>query len=99
MTDRSSDSDGATDGETAVLPDDVPVSVGLVRAVAAVDGRSPGELPALHESVDATSLEALLDDDSDTDAGVKTITFAYAGYDVTVRSDGHVTIQAQDDAA
>lgn len=67
-------------------------TVAVVSVLATVLGRDPTELPPLHASVESTELEEI-DAKSAHDRGARTVaTFQYAGFDVTVTSDG--TIEA-----
>lgn len=65
----------------------------VVEAVAAAEGRDPTELrPPLFTAVDPDALDALLPVDG-APTGVRTISFAYLGHSVVVRSDGTVSIE------
>ncbi len=87
------------------LSDDEPTSLGVVTTVAAVSGRpsvpdwsqgqeSTGdELPPLHEAIDPDALNRLCA--SGNDEVQMSIEFSYCGYDVTVKSSGHITLFEQ----
>lgn len=64
-----------------------PVTERVIYAVVAKDDRGPLELPPLHGSVDPDALETCA---NRIDHGE--ISFQYAGYTVTVESDGVVTV-------
>ena len=68
-------------------------STAVVKTVAIATNRGPTTLEPLYKSVDADALDALLDSDGfrSTDE-VTTVSFAFAGHDVTVQSDGIVVI-------
>lgn len=60
--------------------DDARVSETVVRAVAAVSGRSPLDLPPLQEFVDVDALDRLFASSSD----LESLRFTYAGYEMLV---------------
>lgn len=66
-------------------------SIAVVEAVAAATGRKPTDICSLHSTLDPDALDSLLraNRESAEDAHV-TLSFSYAGQDVTVRSDGLV---------
>lgn len=68
---------------TYTLDDEEAPSDGVYAAVAAVDDRSPLDLPPLARTVDPDALDALLADES----GTREITFEYAEYLVTAAPD------------
>lgn len=60
----------------------------VVRTVAETTETDPLELPPLYETIDPDALDALVED---MEAG--TISFPYVGHEITVNSDGTVTIE------
>ncbi|MFB6256651.1 MAG: HalOD1 output domain-containing protein [Haloplanus sp.] len=62
------------------IGDDEHVSESVIRAVAAVSGRSPLALPPLQESVDVDALDLLFA----SSTAVEGLRFTYAGHDVLV---------------
>lgn len=66
-------------GETA--------SARVIRTVADTTATDPLELPPLYETIDPDALDALVEDMTSG-----TISFSYIGRDITVHSDGTVTI-------
>lgn len=74
---------------------DEPLSVRVVREIAAYEGVDPMNLsPPLHYALDLPALDSLFD--STATGGPRTghVTFTYDGKTVTVDSDGAVTIDA-----
>ena len=69
-------------------------STAVVKTAAIATNRGPTTLEPLYKSVDADALDALLDSDGfhSTD-GVTTVSFAFAGHDVTVPGYEIVVIQ------
>ncbi|MBO4247640.1 hypothetical protein IL252_07400 [Halomicrobium sp. IBSBa] len=72
----------------ASADDELPPSTAIVEAVSTSADTPAVELPPLYEVVDPDALDALFADGQTF--GV--VTFEYAGYDVTVRADGHVEV-------
>lgn len=72
-------------GVTAEHP---PISERVVRQVAASTGRDPLDLPILHDVVDPDALDTLIEGASDG-----RVTFTYAGREVTIASDGEITLE------
>ncbi|EMA59359.1 HalOD1 output domain-containing protein [Halorubrum lipolyticum] len=69
---------------------DVAPVVGVVEALSDADGTDPDAVPTLAETVDPEALNELCASASTRDP--VTVSFAHAGYDVTVRSDGFVGV-------
>lgn len=71
------------------------VTTNVTEAVAAREGVDPVDLVTpLYDTIDPESLERLLDGNDGTPRdGWVQVTFSYYGYDVTVRSDGTVTLE------
>jgi len=66
----------------------------IVQAVADREGVHPSELePVLYRSVDTDALNALLSADLDAAQSDVTVEFEFAGYDISVRSDGELTVE------
>jgi hypothetical protein len=63
------------------------ISERIVWTVATAADRDPLELPPLYDAIDPDALDALVDRMSDG-----TVSFAYAGYEVTVRSDESIDL-------
>ncbi|ELY66492.1 HalOD1 output domain-containing protein [Natronococcus jeotgali] len=84
-----SESDTASDGNVPRPP-----SVRVVEAVADAEGVDPTDLePSLHEAVDAAALDELFAPTAGSARRNGSLSFAYCGYDVTVRSDGRVALE------
>ena len=62
------------------IDDDEHVSESVIRAVAAVSGRSPLALPPLQDFVDVDALDLLFA----SSTGIEELRFTYAGYTVLV---------------
>jgi len=76
------------------IPDpgeETDVTTAVVTSVAAVAGVDPVALPPLQGTLDTDALEAIVGSGADPAAGV-TVRFTYAGYGITVESDGAVGI-------
>lgn len=71
---------------------DVSPTVGVVEALSELDDVDPTAVPALAETIDPESLNGLFT--SASTAEPVTVSFVHAGYDVTVRSDGFVAVDA-----
>lgn len=67
--------------------ENVGVSERVVQRVAAAAGEDVLEMPPLYETVDPDALDSLVDDLRDGE-----VAFDYAGYRVTVTSDGTITL-------
>ncbi|MDR9431077.1 MAG: HalOD1 output domain-containing protein [Natronomonas sp.] len=59
----------------------------IVRTVATEADSDPVELPPLYDAIDPDALDALVDRMSNG-----TVSFAYAGYEVTVRGDESIDL-------
>lgn len=80
--------------QTVVLSTENPerVSRAVVEAVADAHGVSPLDLePPLYEAVDPDALEQFVAR-ADHPAASVTVTFTYAGHEVTVDGDGEVSV-------
>lgn len=66
----------------------------LLRRVAEEEGVDEIDLPPLQGTVDVDALETLV---SAADYDSLTVTFRYCGYQVSVRSDGDVTVEGRDE--
>ena len=77
-----------------LFADDVEPSTRVIGTVADELGVDPLECPPLYDHVDPTALNALFDGRSATHG---TVTFEYAGYTVTVTSEGDIELLAIDD--
>lgn len=64
-------------------------STGVVRSVALAADRDPRDLEILQETVDTDGLDAIMRTDSTGSSGAS-VMFVFAGYEVTVHSDGFV---------
>lgn len=64
-------------------------STNVVLSIAALEGVGPVDLPPLAETVDPDALDKLFSPSADVDGSVS---FEYAGYDVTISSDGKLEI-------
>lgn len=78
-------------------PADEPLSIRVVRAIAAHDGVDPVDLsPPLYASIDPAALDSLFEPTSPARPGerVGSLTFDYDGKQVTVGADGEITIDS-----
>lgn len=114
MTDSGpTDADDGTDGTEAqgtqvaqrhYEPDgDGDLTTAIISGIAEAEGVAPSEVksPPLYESVDAAAIEGAFFGPSvagETRQCVGTVEFQYAGYLVTVRSDGWIRVYEQADA-
>lgn len=75
------------------LPDSAPVSQRVVSAVADATNTDPCELEPIFTAIDPESLDSLFEP---TNGGASrasgTVTFEYAGCDVTVSADGAIDV-------
>ena len=71
-------------------------STAVIETVAIAVNREPTALEPLYESLDSDALDTLLRSTGSTskDAGTVTISFKYAGQQVTVHSRGDVIVRA-----
>ena len=68
----------------------------VVESVAATTGQDVDALPPLHDAVDPDALESLFSPLADeTPRGPGTVTFAYAGCEVTVRVNGEGNVRVE----
>ena len=71
---------------------EVDPAVAVVETVSDATGRDPTELPTLHDALDSDALNDLcVDDTRDTDP--VTLSFVYAGHDVTVIGNGTIIVE------
>ena len=70
--------------------DDLSVSSLVVAAIATIDGTDPGKLAGLAEVVDPDALDRLFETGRTTSGFVR---FEFAGHEVTVHSDAHLTVR------
>lgn len=86
--------------------DDQSVTEAVVRTVAAASGRDAtaagagtadggDALEPIYRAIDPDALDALFDAAGETDRSSVEVTFAYAGYEVTVDGNGRVTAREQ----
>ena len=76
--------------------DGEPLSVTVVREIAADDGIEPTELsPPLFQCIDPAALDALFESTATGGPRTGRVTFRYDGKRVTVDSDGAVTIESE----
>lgn len=68
-------------------PENETVSERVIQAVATTSSADPLELPPLYDAVDPDALDSLVTEMTDGE-----VVFAYAGYEVTVRSDGTIMV-------
>ena len=68
-----------------------PVTTSVIVSVAAVDGAEPTALPPLHRTIDTDALEAVVCSAHEADTPLR-VSFRYAGYRITVESDGSIAI-------
>lgn len=68
------------------------VTTSVVVSVAAVSGAEPTALPPLQRTLDTDALEAVLGSAREADTEL-VVTFAYAGFHVTVGSCGSIRIR------
>ncbi len=80
------------------IDQDEPVSMAVVRAVSAVEGREPESLPPLENVVDTDALDALFDPRPDGKArsGGK-LSFVYSESHLTVDNGEYLTFHRLDD--
>ncbi|MFA9518166.1 HalOD1 output domain-containing protein [Halopenitus sp. H-Gu1] len=64
-----------------------PVSERVIRNVAETTDSDPLDLPLLYDAVDPDALNAIIESMSDGE-----VTFTYAGHEVTVTSDGAISL-------
>ena len=76
------------------IEDDEPVSLAVVRAVAAVEGREPCALRPLAEVVDPDALDALFEPRGDGEARTGGhLSFVYSSCRVTVDNGEYLTLR------
>lgn len=69
------------------------VSSGVIAAVAAASNTDPLQIEPLAKQIDPEALDALFADQHDgTERMAGTVTFPFSGYEITVTSDGIVTV-------
>lgn len=83
--------------ETGFDPDEEAASAAVLRALAAVQGRSSRDVrPPLFESVDPRALDGLFERGRGTGTRVA---FTHGGYGVEVRGDGRVVVREPDEVS
>ena len=91
----SNDSGVADEPETyltQIEPGDRP-SESVVTAIASLTDASPMELEPLYDAIEPDALDAMFDHAQETDTpGEQRLTFAYAGFEVSVTGDGSIEL-------
>jgi len=72
-------------------------STAVVRSVALAANRDPRDLEILQQAVDTDGLDTIMKTDSTAGSDPR-IMFGFAGYEVTVHSDGLVVVQPAESA-
>lgn len=72
--------------------DGEPLSVAIVRTIAARDGVDPTDLPPLYHTLDGAALDDLFEPTGSGGPRTGSVSFTYAGKRITVDSDGEITI-------
>lgn len=70
-------------------------STNVVLSISALEGAGPTDLPPLAETVNPDALDRLFSPSTEVEGSVS---FEYAGYEVTVNSDGRLEIIPERDA-
>lgn len=97
-SDRPDDDEGSPDGEGVIRAEfdwssKVP-STAVVEAVAIASDREPTAIEPLYGAVDPDALDALVRSDATDSGGAEaTVSFSFAGHDVTVHGDGTVVVR------
>ena len=73
------------------------VSVDIARAVAEAVGDVPAGIEPLASVIDPDALQTLVGGDRSPESGWTEVTFEYLGYEVTVCSDGVLTLDPRTD--
>jgi hypothetical protein len=68
------------------------VSERIVETVAEKEDTKPTDLEPLFHAIDPDSLESLFRDSKPTNDDIHSVTFDYAGYQVTVCADGEIDL-------
>lgn len=93
---RSIDHDPRTGSYTTTFDwsGDVPLSTAVITVVSRVAGVDHTDLDPLNDAVDPDALDCLFDrrDDGSRRAG-GTVSFAFAGHEVTVRENGEIVVR------
>jgi hypothetical protein len=97
-SDRGEDHGSVTDADGDIQAEydwsSVTPSTAVIETVAIATNREPTALEPLYKSVDVDALDALLASDGFHSTGrVTTVSFAFAGHDVTVQNNGVVVVQ------
>ena len=75
-------------------------STAIVSAVATVLGAEPDDLPALYDVVDGDQLDEIVrSDDPLPDTRPVSVSFRYAGCDVTVNAHGRIVVERSESAS
>lgn len=82
------DSENTGVHETHFSPGDRSVVAAIVRAVAAIDGVEPTELPCFGDELSGEGLAAVIESNSAAE-----VRFPYAGYEITVTGDGTIAVR------
>lgn len=75
-----------------VISESRSVSEGVVEAVSEAEDVDPISLTPLYEVIDPDALDKLFASTPTDNQRGGTITFSYSGYEVTVASDGHISV-------
>ncbi|TYL40282.1 hypothetical protein CV102_01495 [Natronococcus pandeyae] len=92
----ASPSQNAQDSFTYQSDPDQPLSEAIVSAISSAEGIDQLELAdeyePLYDAIDPTALDSLFHSSGSTGRSVGTVTFEYAGYQITVDQTGQVTL-------
>lgn len=91
--DDASTPPGAQTYVTEIDPDERPTEA-VVAAVAEFAGSAPERLDPLYDAVEPDALDAFFDHAGRTDVPQR-LTFAYAGFEVTVEGDGTLLVSRE----
>lgn len=72
-----------------------PPSEAVVAAVAAAENVAQTDLPPLFDSIDPDALDSLFESGPLAERSTGTVSFSYAGHEVSVTADGQVDLEAR----
>ncbi|MEF8914613.1 MAG: HalOD1 output domain-containing protein [Natronomonas sp.] len=72
-------------------PESMPVSMAVIATLSKLTGRSPTDLPPLHEAVDTDALDEVFRNGRDSNGDIS-VTFSIIDHTVTVNAPDRITI-------
>jgi hypothetical protein len=100
MSERTPGEREDAEADAVVAGDEGHIATSVARAVAAVRGTAPTDLPPVHDVVDVDALDRLVRSDGSRGGGaVRSVSFEFAGCHVVVDGRREVRVRVRDGEA